>query len=803
MGLVNWWTLNETLNDCKNGNALVAGSGFNSNGAGKIGNCYYASTTSAYAQSANTIMIDGSMSICCWFKQSSVSKNPNALVTLHDHSDTSNIGLNLRNDKLSVSIGYTDGTREYDVRYGTTSIAVNTWYHAALTFDKTSNRITLYLNGVKEYTGVLTKTVKHAAKKLTVNRWSVDYTYDYISPCYYNDIRLYNHELSYKEVKEIAKAKMIHYTCNPSATAGKYRDSSGYKYHAIATNHPTFSRDDSAMGTASYLFVNGSKQSNGEYQYFKSENTIRVPESGTLSYYLKQSGTRNTDNKYAVGFSQFSSINGLDASSSDNPSVGMIYYQDASSYTTKVSTSTIIRDGNWHMYTLSWTVNGTLKIYVDGSLIGSHTIEAMAHAGTFRSFIVGSAWDAAYGGYSGYIDDVRLYATQLSDADVLELYQTKASVSKNGKMFANEICELDLSSMTTKNAYDANWVRIFYHNNKSGTVLFSSDKNEFLRCNTADKKSELWALERFRDKDGKFELLLEYGDETGYNRWKQTSDFTKTTAITGYEAVACSWTSNAWGGLALSQDAGSTWVDGSPNSGSSSWWYAIGCKGAFQGGIPGGTKAVTGTLSLWVRTDNVSSVKVTKKGIVYATEICEVDNTSMKTKTELSANWVRLFYHNSNAGTVLFSTKNEFLKCNETNKISDLWALEQFRGKDGKFELLLQYQNSTGYNRWKQTSNFTKTTAIEGYEAVQCSWTSQNWGGLALSSTTNTWVDGSPGAGTWYYAIGARVAYSGGMPDAADPAETGWVEVWVRCDDINLFRMIKGGKCKATEFIEN
>ena len=59
MGLVNWWTLNGTLNDCKNGNALVAGSDFNSNGAGKIGNCYYASTTSAYAQSANTIMIDG------------------------------------------------------------------------------------------------------------------------------------------------------------------------------------------------------------------------------------------------------------------------------------------------------------------------------------------------------------------------------------------------------------------------------------------------------------------------------------------------------------------------------------------------------------------------------------------------------------------------------------------------------------------------------------------------------------------------------------------------------------------------
>ena len=456
------------------------------------------------------------------------------------------------------------------------------------------------------------------------------------------------------------------------------------------------------------------------------------------------------------------------------------------------------------MHTFSWSPNGTFKNYVDGVLIGSNTISTMYHVGTFRQFYVGSAWDLGYGGHSGYLDDIRVYATQLSDADVLELYQTRASVSKNGKMFANEICELDLSGMTTKNAYSANWVRIFYHNNKSGTVLFSSNKNEFLRCDTADKKSNLWALERFRDKDGKFEFLLEAESTTGYNRWKQTSDFTKTTAITGYEAVACSWTSNGWGGLALSQDSGSTWVDGSPNSGSSSWWYAIGCKAAFQGGIPGPGVTETKGFSLWVRTDNVPSVKVTKKGIVYATEINEVDNTSMKTKTELNANWVRLFYHNIKSGTVLFSSdKKEFLKCNTGDKISDLWALEQFRGKDGKFELLLQYQSGgTSYNRWKQSSNFTKET-IAGYEAVTCSWTQNSWGGLEPDTSGNTWVDGSVNHNNWYYSIGSKKNYSsGGMPSWTE-CEAGWVEIWVRCDDINLFRMIKGGKCKATEFIEN
>lgn len=798
VGLINWWPLNGSLEDYIGKNDLVATTGFSSSDAGKIGRCYTASTNSASAQSKNSIMTEGNFSLCCWFKLTDVSQNPTAIVTFHDHNATSNIGINLGDNKLAVSIGYTDGSREWNARKGTTTISANVWYHAAVTYNHNTKQVSLYLNGVREYTGTLTKTVKFTSTKLSVNWWSTGYSGGYFTTGFYNDIRVYNHELSYKEVKEIAKAKMIHYACNESFNS-KVRDNSGFRYHASLASgaSPTLTNADSGTGSSSFLFANGSKQSNGLYQHFMSDTTIRIPEQGTLSYWIKYSGTENADNKYAVGFLNFCSMNNSGA-------LGMIYYKDASNHTTTTANQSL-RDGKWHMHTISWNKSTkAFKNYLDGTLLQSATVTDFTHAGTFKNFIVGSAWTTSYGGHSGYLDDIRVYATVLSDTDVKDLYQTKGSVAKNGKLFVNEIMETSTANMVTKSAYSANWTRIFYHNNKAGTVVFGSDKKELYRCNTTDKKSDLWALERFRDKDGNFELLLEYEGIDGYNRWKQTSNFVETTAITGYTAVACSWTSSGWGGLALSQDGGSTWIDGSPNSGASSWWYAIGCKTGYNGGIPGpnGTIATAG-VSIWVRTDNVPAAGVNKKGILKTNEINEVDNLSMKTKTELNANWVRLFYHNSKDGTVLFSAdKNEFLKCNTGDKISDLWALEQFRGKDGKFELLLQYQNTEGYNRWKQTSNFTKTTAIEGYEAVQCSWTSQNWGGLALSSTTNTWVDGSPGAGTWYYAIGARVAYSGGMPDAADPAETGWVEIWVRCDDINLFRIIKGGKCKATEFIE-
>ena len=784
MGLIRWYQFNGDNNDYS-GNAknLQGVSGITSNDNGKIGKCALFSSGQGYTP--NPILGRNIFSICFWAKPDSPSAWSDIFTC-----ETSKFRLEKTDsDTYQFYADVASGSPVSGVALS--SLPNATWTHVAIVLD--GSKFTTYKNGVVDKTGSLTGNLVSGANFYIGSRIGSSYWKGYL-----NDFRIYDHALSLKEVREIAKAKMIHYTCNVSANS-KVRDSSGFRYHASLASgaSPTLTSADSGTGSSSFLFVNGSKQSNGLYQHFISDTTIRIPDQGTLSYWIKYSGTENSDNKYAVGFANFCSINNSGA-------LGMIYYKDASNYTTTAANQSL-RDSKWHMHTISWDKSTkAFKNYLDGTLLQSATVTDFTHAGTFRQFIVGSAWTTSYGGHSGYLDDIRVYATVLSDADVKDLYQTKASISKNGKMFANEICETTLANMTTKTAYDANWVRIFYHNNNSGAQVFSSDEKEFLRCNTTYKKSDLWALEHFRNKDGQFEFLLEYEGQTGYNRWKQTSDFTKTTSITGYSAVQVSWTSNGWGGLALSQDSGSTWVDGSPNSGASSWWYAIGCKTNYNSGIPGPNGAIASAgLSLWVRTDNLPAVNITKKGIVFANEICEVDNTSMKTKTELSANWVRLFYHNNVGGTVLFSDdKNEFLKCNDGgNKISDLWALEQFRGKDGKFEFLLQYQSGgTSYNRWKQSSNFTKE-AIAGYEAVQVSWTASYWGGLEYDGTANTWVTGSVNHSNWYYAIGAKLKYKEGIPSFQE-YEAGWVEIWVRCDDINLFRMIKNGKCKATEFIE-
>lgn len=781
MGLVRWYQFNGDNNDYSgNVKTLQGVSGITVNSNGKIGKCAYFNGA-GQGYTPNPILGRNVFSICFWAK-------PDGASAWSDIFTVETSKFRLEKSDTEKYHFYIDSGQTGPINTGATAISSlpnAVWTHIAIVFD--GSKYTTYKNGVVDVTGTLSGNLVNGANFYIGTRIDGSYWKGYL-----NDFRIYDHALSVKEVKEIAKGLIVHYDFNMIPKNNIVCDSSGFKNHSINMVAPTWNTE-SNLGDHCISGIDGSAK------YIQLPNAAKITDAASVSFWIRidTSGTNWTslfgglrdgpnDGKYGISIH----IN------TENKIFSKMYGTSAK---IDLTSSTALNATGWNHVVIT-NKNNSHSIYINGVQTATGTTDIGALNWTnVPNLYLGRATDN-YANRSLSIDDFRLYSTMLSDNDVLELYQTKASVSKNGKLFANEICEVNL---VTKDAYNAKWARIFYHNNKSGTVLFGSNKNEFLSCHTTDKISDLWALERFRDKDGKFELLLEYGDETGYNRWKQTSDFTKTTAITGYEAVSCSWTGNSWGGLALSQDSGSTWVDGSPNSGTNSWWYAIGCKGAFEGGIPGGTKAVTGTVSLWVRTDNVSSVKVTKKGIVYATEINEVDNTSMKTKTELNANWVRLFYHNIRTGTVLFSNdKNEFLKCNTGDKISDLWALEQFRGKDGKFELLLQYQSGgTAYNRWKQSSNFTKET-IAGYEAVACSWTQNYWGGLEPDTSGNTWVDGSVNHSNWYYSIGSKKNYSsGGMPSWTE-CEAGWVEIWVRCDDINLFRMIKGGKCKATEFIE-
>lgn len=157
------------------------------------------------------------------------------------------------------------------------------------------------------------------------------------------------------------------------------------------------------------------------------------------------------------------------------------------------------------------------------------------------------------------------------------------------------------------------------------------------------------------------------------------------------------------------------------------------------------------------------------------------DMFRFETKTFGGATWLKVYYTNSQNGTVLWKDIDELGFSLQAYKWSILGMLPYFYNNTWKYEFLLEYPSLGKYNRWRQTSNpLLADQSVTGYSAVDISMTQNNWGGLALSSTkgTSCIVDGSPGATTWYYAIGQQAAYQGGIP-ANDPSVQE-VYLWVR-----------------------
>ena len=164
--------------------------------------------------------------------------------------------------------------------------------------------------------------------------------------------------------------------------------------------------------------------------------------------------------------------------------------------------------------------------------------------------------------------------------------------------------------------------------------------------------------------------------------------------------------------------------------------------------------------------------------------------------------WVQVFYHNNVGGTDLF-TAEDGLANNPIallNKFSLLSKLEVLRtgGAGGSWEFMLEFSSQSGkYNRWIQSSNPTTTpegetqTTAPGYSALYLDFSASYWGGLGLSNTENTFIDGSYGHADWYYAIGAFSPYLGGVP-ADSAAEHGVTTLWVKVPSsgINDFPII-------------
>lgn len=220
MSLIAWYKLEDLLDSSGNANHLsyVGTSGqIVGEQQGKLGACYgrpVLNNGPSWLRSSQHINLSGSsFTMCCWAFVSECTTSANGLVTNHNHGTNTGAGITVKqisssDFRISCNTG-TGSSRTYNTYYGTSNIK-DRWAHLVVRYDISTDNLSLWVDGNKEYE--LTYKMACSADYIGVFKWSTGYSGSSYDPkTLIDDVRIYDHALSPKEIKELAKAKILHY----------------------------------------------------------------------------------------------------------------------------------------------------------------------------------------------------------------------------------------------------------------------------------------------------------------------------------------------------------------------------------------------------------------------------------------------------------------------------------------------------------------------------------------------------------------------------------------------------------------
>lgn len=209
MSLQVWLPLNGNLNNQGLSDVAVTNKGATVDSNGKIGSCYRCGAMYANDFTLNT----EEFSVCYWVKYVWIEAYNSYVVSLNNSTSTDyqfmigSIGNGTDNSATSTYLRLNASFS------GTIPIPVGEWHHCCATWKGTA--VSLYVDGVfdRKITGV---TVNPGATHLSINCRSNSTSGSGVSSTgssdtYLNDVRIYDHCLSAREVKEISKGLICHY----------------------------------------------------------------------------------------------------------------------------------------------------------------------------------------------------------------------------------------------------------------------------------------------------------------------------------------------------------------------------------------------------------------------------------------------------------------------------------------------------------------------------------------------------------------------------------------------------------------
>ena len=203
---------------------------------GKIGSCYKRSTSSAMRlRSSTTIDLNDDFSMVCWLCVDATNDtSAQGIVTNHDHNTHTGAGITLKqigasDCRVSCNTG-TGSSRTFNTYYGSTNI-FGSWHHVGLTYSKSKKCLQLWVDGKVDYT---LNNYSHASKAdyIDIFGWSTGYVNANYTPLVrINDVRIYDHCLSHREMKELAKGLFLHYQLKNKTPITNLVKNAGYNIY--------------------------------------------------------------------------------------------------------------------------------------------------------------------------------------------------------------------------------------------------------------------------------------------------------------------------------------------------------------------------------------------------------------------------------------------------------------------------------------------------------------------------------------------------------------------------------------------
>lgn len=555
MALQVWLPLNENFNNRGLDNSVsVTATNVTITSGGKTGHCAQVTSSKKIAIGAKSYMSpNGSneMSISMWVNATTF----NYLIAFGSFE--------LRMTASLAQFRTGNGTAAYTVnaQYNST-FSTNTWYHLCGTWSSKSGRVRLYVNGemVAENNNVPSQYNNGGSVMNLV--YGGDWTI--------SDFRIYDNELTPKDAKEVYWGKILEIT--PQwVDKDRIMDASGFQFPLTPHNITTSGNLAQFNGSSSYIGFNSPNISGGTVSMWV--NIPAKPNAQRFLYYDPVS-------KMLIAFSTDGNIHlGGDASTQPRYSTTGITWKQLTHIV-----------GVW---------NASRKpsaIYINGANPSTGKTTYWSTGGT--DCAIGRRLNASTADYlSGSVNEVKVFSSQLTAADVQELY----AMGPNKNDWTEEKPDI------WRNMYleysGCTWLKVLHHN-APATNLFTTanrknndDENLFSRLGLFDDTT------MFKMTNGKYQFMvrekLESTSTENIGIWTQTSSPTAST-IAGYAQIYSS--TGSWPrSFGLTHQSANAVFDES----GSGWWCACGCSTAYQGGIPGFWGNVkTGYIDLYIRVDD-------------------------------------------------------------------------------------------------------------------------------------------------------------------------------------------------------